>query len=222
MELKSLDLKSLDLELKAEGEEGEFTGYGSVFEVVDSQGDKIAKGAFTKSLMSRMPKMLWQHDMGEPIGKWTEAREDAKGLYLRGKLSLGVARARDAYALMKDGALEGLSIGFRVPSGGMAREGNMRLLKEIDLWEVSLVTIPALSVAMVDGIKSGEFTEEDLEDLLRRNGFSRTTAKAVVARGFDGYRDVLREAGVEGPEVDLREADELKRILETTLKGVSA
>jgi uncharacterized protein len=217
-----MELKSLDLELKADGDEGEFTGYGSVFEVVDSQGDKIAKGAFTKSLMSRMPKMLWQHDMGEPIGKWIEAREDAKGLYLKGKLSLGTARGRDAYALMKDGALDGLSIGFRVPSGGMSREGNMRLLKEIDLWEVSLVTIPALSVAMVEGIKSGEFAEEDLEELLRRNGFSRTAAKAVVARGFKGYRDVLREAGVAGPEIDQREADELKRTLETTLKGVSA
>jgi HK97 family phage prohead protease len=220
MEVKHLPL---DIEVKADGEEGEFTGYGSVFEVVDSQGDKITKGAFTSSLVKRMPKMLWQHDLGEPIGKWTEAREDSKGLYLRGKLSLGTTRGRDAYALMKDGALDGLSIGYRVPSGGAAREGNMRVLKEIDLWEVSLVTIPALSVAMVDGIKSGDFDEESLEELLRRNGFSRTTAKAVVARGFKGYRDVLREAGVSGPEIDLREADELKRTLQSLInEGASA
>jgi uncharacterized protein len=217
-----MELKSLQLELKADGDEGELTGYGSVFEVVDSQGDKIARGAFTKSLMARMPKMLWQHDMAEPIGRWTEAREDAKGLHLKGKLSLGTTRGRDAHALVKDGALDGLSIGFRVPSGGAAREGNMRVLKEIDLWEVSLVTVPALSVAMIEGIKSGQFGEEDLEELLRRNGFSRTASKAVVARGFKGYRDVLREAGVAGPEIDQREADELKRTLETTLKGVSA
>lgn len=216
-----METKSLDLEVKAEGDEGEFTGYGSVFDALDSQGDKIVRGAFTNSLVARMPKMLWQHNMGEPIGRWTEAREDSKGLYLRGKLSLGTTRGRDAYALMKDGALDGLSIGYRVPSGGAMREGNTRVLKEIDLWEVSLVTIPALSVAMVDGIKSGEFAEDDLEDLLRRNGFSRTAAKAVVSRGFKGYRDVLREAGVAGPEIDPREADEIKRKLETLMKGAS-
>jgi HK97 family phage prohead protease len=215
-----MEIKSLDLAVKAEGDEGEFTGYGSVFDVIDSQGDKITKGAFTGSIAERMPKMLWQHNMAEPIGRWTEAREDSKGLYLRGKLSTGTTRGRDAYALIKDGALDGLSIGYRVKTGGAMREGNVRVLKDIDLWEVSLVTIPALSVAMVDGIKS-DFAEDDLEDLLRRNGFSRTAAKAVVSRGFKGYRDVLREAGVPGPDIDQREADDLKRTLETLIKGVS-
>ncbi len=217
-----MQIKSLDLALKAEGEEGEFTGYGSVFDVVDSVGDRINKGAFTQSLVARMPKMLWQHDMREPIGRWSEAREDAKGLYLRGKLSLGTTRGRDAYALIKDGALDGLSIGYRVPAGGAAREGNIRVLKAIDLWEVSLVTVPALDVATLESVKAGDFTEGDLEDLLRDNGFSRTAAKAVVSRGFKGYRDVLREAGVSGPEIDQREADDLKQKLETLLKGVSA
>jgi HK97 family phage prohead protease len=217
-----MEIKSLDLSLKADGAEGEFTGYGSVFDVLDSYGDKITKGAFTQSLVARMPKMLWQHNMAEPIGKWTEAREDAKGLYLRGKLSIGTTRGRDAYELIKDGALEGLSIGYRVASGGAAREGNVRVLKQVDLYEVSLVTMPALNVATLESVKSGSFSEEDLEDLLKVNGFSRTAAKAVVARGFKGYRDVLREAGVAGPEIDQREADDLKRSLETLMKGVSA
>jgi uncharacterized protein len=217
-----MEIKSLDLALKAEGDEGEFTGYGSVFDVIDSQGDKITKGAFTGSIAERMPKMLWQHNMAEPIGRWTEAREDAKGLYLKGKLSTGTTRGRDAYALIKDGALDGLSIGYRVKAGGAMREGNVRVLKEIDLWEVSLVTVPALSVARLESVKSGSLTEEDLEDLLKDHGFSRTAAKAVVARGFKGYRDVLREAGVPGPEIDQREADDLKRTLETLMKGVSA
>jgi HK97 family phage prohead protease len=219
MEVKHLPL---DIEVKADGDEGEFTGYGSVFEVVDSQGDKITKGAFTSSLVKRMPKMLWQHDLGEPIGKWTEAREDSKGLYLRGKLSLGTTRGRDAYALMKDGALDGLSIGYRVPSGGAAREGNMRVLKEIDLWEVSLVTIPALSVAMVDGIKSDEMTVRQFEDFLTTHGFSQTASKKITACGFKGYQDFLRDVGALGPEIAQRDADDLKLKLETLINGGSA
>jgi HK97 family phage prohead protease len=216
-----MERKALDFEVKAEGAEGEFTGYGSVFDVVDSQGDSIAKGAFTQSLMARMPKMLWQHDMADPIGRWTEAREDSKGLYLRGKLTLGTRRGAEAHALMKDGALDGLSIGYRVPAGGASRDGNVRMLKQLDLWEVSIVTIPANASAMVDAVKSGDFAEQDLEDLLRSNGFSRTAAKAVVSRGFKGYRDVLREAGIAGPEFDPREADEVKQLLKSISERVS-
>jgi hypothetical protein len=98
----------------------------------------------------------------------------------------------------------------------------MRVLKEIDLWEVSLVTVPALSVAMIEGIKSGQFGEEDLEELLRRNGFSRTASKRSWRGGSRGIGMSCVRAGVAGPEIDQREADELKRTLETTLKGVSA
>ena len=216
-----METKTLDLEVKAEGAEGEFTGYGSVFDVVDSYGDNIMKGAFTQSLAARMPKMLWQHDQADPIGKYIEAREDSKGLFLRGKLTLGTRRGAEARALMLDGALDGLSIGYRVSPGGAAREGNVRMLKQLDLWEVSLVTIPANAGAMVDAVKSGKFAEDDLEDILRANGFSRTAAKAVVSRGFKGYRDVLRDAGVAGPEFDPREADEIKQLLKSINERIS-
>ena len=211
-----METKHLALEVKADGDAGEFSGYGSVFGNVDSYGDRIEPGAFVGSLATRMPKLVWQHDIWQPIGKWVEAKEDERGLFLRGKLTLGVEKGREAYALMKDGALDGLSIGYRTKTSAI--DGNVRVLKEIDLWEVSLVTIGANPDALVTGVKS-DMTESDLEDALRSNGFSRTAAKAIVARGWKGYLDVLREAGVTVPEVDPREADELKRILETTLKG---
>lgn len=211
-----LEHKRLDLEVKAEGEDGEFTGYGSAFWTVDEGGDRVAEGAFASSLKSRMPKMLWQHDPGQPIGKWLEAREDKNGLYLRGKLSLGTTQGRDAYALMKDGVLDGLSIGYRTRKS--FNEGNVRVLKEIDLLEVSLVTFPMNPLATVTGMKS-EFTERDLERVLRQTGFSRTEAKAITAHGFKGYQDVLRDAGVDMPEIDQRDADELKQLLETIIKG---
>jgi len=211
-----MEQKHLSLEVKADGEPGEFTGYGSVFGNVDSYGDRIERGAFAGSLATRMPKLVWQHDIWQPIGKWVEAKEDDRGLFLRGKLTLGVEKGREAYELMKDGALDGLSIGYRTKAA--VNDGNVRVLKEIDLWEVSLVTIGANPEALVTGVKS-DMTERELERLLRQQGFSRTEAKAITAHGFKGYRDVLRDAGVLGPEFDQRDADEVKRILETTLKG---
>lgn len=213
-----METKHLALEVKADGEAGEFSGYGSVFGNVDSYGDRIEAGAFSGSLATRMPKLVWQHDLYQPIGKWVEAKEDDRGLFLRGKLSLGVEKGREAYELMKDGALDGLSIGYRTKAA--VNDGNVRILKEIDLWEVSLVTIGANPDALVTGVKS-DMTESDLEDVLRSKGFSRTAAKAIVARGWKGYRDVLREAGVAVPEVDPREADELKRLLQSLTNGGS-
>jgi uncharacterized protein len=216
-----MQTKSLDLELKAEGDEGEFTGYGSVFDVIDSQGDRITKGAFTQSLAARMPKMLWQHNMAEPIGRWIDAREDSKGLYLRGKLTVGTSRGRDAYALIKDGAMNGLSIGYRVATGGAAREGNVRVLKSVELYEVSLVTMPALDVATLESVKS-DMTLRQFEQLMQDMGFSLAASKKIAVCGFKGYQDFLRDAGALGPEIDQRDADDLKLKLETLWKGVSA
>lgn len=211
-----MEIKSLALEVKADSEEGEFTGYGSVFGNVDSQGDRIASGAFAASIAAKAPKMLWQHDVWEPIGKWTEAREDGNGLFLRGKLTLGCQRGADAYALMKDGALDGLSIGYRTKRYAM--EGNTRVLQEVELVEVSLVTVPANDMALITGVKS-DMSERDFETALRNFGFDRTAAKIITAQGFKGYQRHLRDAGVVGPEFDPRDVDEVKRILETTLKG---
>jgi len=211
-------IKTLDLEVKAEGDDGEVVGYGSVFDEVDSYGDIVQRGAFEKSLNARMPKMLWQHRMDTPIGRWTEVREDDRGLFMRGKITVNSSRGRDAYELAKDGALDGLSIGYMVPKGGAEKSGDHYLLSEIDLYEVSFVTMPANSAATLMGVKAGDMTEREFEAALETLGFDRTARKVIVSKGFKGYRDGLRDAGVLGPDYDLRDADEIKRTLNETLQ----
>ncbi|NDW34604.1 HK97 family phage prohead protease [Salipiger sp. PrR007] len=108
------------LEIKALKETGEFEGYGSTFGgEPDSYGDVVAKGAFLENLADHrakgtMPKMFWQHDASRPIGKWLEAEEDDHGLLMVGKLNMGVQQAKEAYALLKEGDIDGLSIGYRI------------------------------------------------------------------------------------------------------------
>src|SRR6185312_5787289 len=112
----------------------EFEGYASLFGVVDGAGDVVARGAFAASLRRRPPsdvRMLYQHFAHEPIGVWREIKEDQRGLYVRGRLTLDVVRAREVRALMKDGAIDGLSIGFRTIRA--VRSGGVRTLAEIEL-----------------------------------------------------------------------------------------
>ena len=123
--------------------DGHFTGYASLFGVPDLGRDTVAPGAFAASLARRGPggvRMLWQHDPAEPIGTWLSLAEDARGLRVAGRLNLAVQRAREIDALMRDRALDGLSIGFRVVRAVPERGG--RRLLAVDLWEVSLVTFP--------------------------------------------------------------------------------
>lgn len=135
---------------------GVFTGYASVFGRRDAQGDIILPGAFAASLKKRGPagvRMLFQHDPGEPVGKWSEIRETAKGLYVRGVLNTKVQRGRELLALLEEGGLDGLSIGFRTVRARNERAVGARLLLEVDLWEISLVTFPMLDGARIDRIK---------------------------------------------------------------------
>ena len=123
--------------------DGHFTGYASVFGVPDLGRDVVAPGAFSASLARRGPagvRMLWQHDPAEPIGRWLALAEDARGLRVEGRLNPAVQRAREVAALMDEGALDGLSIGFRVVKALPERGG--RRLVALDLWEISLVTFP--------------------------------------------------------------------------------
>ena len=132
--------------------DGHFRGYASVFGVPDLGRDVVERGAFAASLARRGPtgvRMLWQHDPAEPIGAWLALTEDAKGLRVEGKLNLSVQRAREVAALIADGALDGLSIGFRVVKALPERGG--RRLVTLDLWEVSLVTFPLQPGARVLG-----------------------------------------------------------------------
>lgn len=182
------EIRSFALSIKA-AEDGTIEGYGSVFGVRDSYDDVIAPGAFASSLAEHksegtMPAMLWQHDPSEPIGVWTEMAEDAKGLRIKGKLALDTARGREAHALLKMGALNGLSIGFVSKQWTVDRESDVRTLTEIDLWEVSLVTFPANEKARVTNVKAAETiaAPKDAERILRDAGFSKADATALVSR----------------------------------------
>ncbi len=139
-------------------------GYASLFGKTDRGGDVVEKGAYAASLKSlesagRRVKMLWQHDPAQPIGIWDEVREDATGLYVKGRLLTDVARAKEAVALIEAGAIEGLSIGYRTVRATKDDAGRRRLA-ELELWEVSLVTFPMLPEARV-GAK-GETPDDSL------------------------------------------------------------
>lgn len=139
-------------------EDGVFAGYASVFGVVDSQNDVIMKGAFTHTLKKRRGevKLLWQHQVDEPIGVFTLIREDSHGLYVEGRLLLDLQRGIEAYSLLKNTAINGLSIGYTVVSAGYNSDNNIRLITEVELWEVSLVTFPANEAATVTSVKSAD------------------------------------------------------------------
>ncbi len=133
----------------------EFEGYASLFSVADGAGDIVAPGAFARSLRRRPPdrvRMLYQHFAHEPIGVWQVIREDAKGLYVRGQLNEEVERAREVASLVAQGALNGLSIGFRTLRAKRDVAAGTRTLLEVELWEISIVTFPLLSGSEVTGI----------------------------------------------------------------------
>lgn len=186
--------RDFPLEVKEITEEGRFSGYASVFDVIDYYDDEIVRGAFANSIAEKMPVMLWQHDSAEPIGVYESIREDDIGLWIEGRLLLDLEKGREAYILLKNQAIRGLSIGF-VPilwEWENRESRRIRVLKEIDLWEVSLVTFPANPKALVDDVKSIK-TIRDVEDTLRDAGFSRTEAKALIAACKSAQRDAEEE-----------------------------
>jgi len=163
---------------------GVFTGYGSIFGNEDQGNDIVAKGAFTKSLNERPAskvKMLFQHKTDEPIGVFTEIYEDQKGLFVKGQLAMGTQKGRETYELLKMGALDGMSIGFKADpqkQGYNENKRGVRTLKEVDLMEISLVTFPMNEEAMVQSVKGNLKSIRDWEKILRdAGGLSRTEAK---------------------------------------------
>ena len=191
MEQKQLEFP-LALENVSEG--GSFAGYARVFEVIDGHKDVILPGAFRRTIQDRGSKikLLWQHRMDEPIGVITELREDKRGLYVEGQLLLDVQRAQEAYALLKSGAIDGLSIGYKVIDAEMNAEG-VRLIKEVELFEISLVTFPANVHAGITKIKEViPQTIREFEQFLREAGFSRKEAKHIALGGFQ-QREVASE-----------------------------
>ena len=130
-----------------------FQGYGSTFGNVDLVGDAVQKGAFLDSLKKRMPNLLWQHKTDMPIGKFDIAREDDKGLYLQGRLPKSVQLSREAGELLKMGAINSMSIGFQIVDSDRDKDG-VNIIKKVNLWEVSLVSIPANQLALITGVKA--------------------------------------------------------------------
>lgn len=142
-------------------EGGRICGYASLFGTVDQGGDVVQRGAYAGSLAKRGAagvKMLWQHDPHAPVGVWEVVREDAKGLWVEGHLLPEVAKGREAAALIAAGAVDGLSIGYRVTRATRDTKGR-RLLHEVELWEVSLVTFPMQLEARLAG-KSSDIIAE--------------------------------------------------------------
>lgn len=202
-ERQTMEIKYIDrpFEIKGIGEDGVFDGFGSVFGNVDSYKEIVAPGAFTESLAAwkasgRLPPVLWQHRSGEPIGPYLEMEEKPLGLWVKGQLLVDdVQRAKEARALMKAKAVNGLSIGFVTREDSYDRVTGIRTLKKVDLWEVSVVTFPANPAAQISSVKSAIEaiqTLSEAEEFLRDVGkLSKAQATAFVSRfkSLSGQRD---------------------------------
>lgn len=196
-----MNRKSFNLEIKAVQEDGFFSGYGAVFGNVDWYNDVILPGAFAKSLekwavKNKMPPVLWNHNDGEPIGVYTSIYEDEKGLFVEGRLLIDdVPRAKSTHALLKAGAIDGLSIGYKTKKANQQTNG-IRELVELDLGEISIVTMPANEESLITSVKSkleeGELpTLPEFEKFLRESGFSKSQATAIAGKGL---RHLLSES----------------------------
>ena len=160
----------------------EISGYASLFDLKDQGGDRVGRGAYAASLSAltaqgRTVKMLWQHDPTQPIGVWNEVREDARGLWVKGRILMDVAKGREAAALIGAGAIDGLSIGYRTVRATKDDKGG-RLLSELELWEVSLVTFPMLPDARV-----AAKAEDPGDTALRDLAAVFTDARAALRQG---------------------------------------
>jgi len=177
--------KDIKLQIKAVTEQGQFEGYASTFGNEDLGGDVVAQGAFAKTIQeNKSVPILWGHSSREVIGVNKEFSEDSKGLYVKGQLVLDVQRAREAHALMKEGAVKGLSIGYDpivVDYSRMEKE-NIRILKEVKLWEYSVTPFPMNPEATVTGVKTIEDFENLLCELIAYKGDGKLSAekKALI------------------------------------------
>lgn len=178
---------SLELKLDASDRTaGAVSGYASVFGgPPDSHGDVIAPGAFARTIAEHQaegtaPVMLWSHNAAEPIGRWTELREDQRGLFVRGVFNLETSRGKDAHAHVKGGDVSGLSIGFyTAPEGRRAGQQGESIITDVDLVEISVVARPAQRQARVTLA-----SKRELVDLLHKSGLPRAAAQRLAAGGW--------------------------------------
>lgn len=204
------------MDRKAKGDAVRFTGYGSVWGRVDSYGDTIIKGAFAESIKARRPMMLFGHSPGRVPGKWIAVEEDDKGLLMTGELTPGHSEAADIEASLRHASLNGLSIGGYSLDWETQKDGG-RVIRTFDLYEVSIVSMPAEQEARIDtaSVKSALDdcrTIADLESLLREAaGLSKTAATAVTSK----MARILRGEPA-GNDSASRTAGELLDVLKTT------
>ncbi len=206
---------TLPVQIKAIGEDGSFSGYAAVFGNVDLGDDLIIKGAFSKwltSIGSDFPSVCWQHDFGSPIGITTKMYEDDHGLYVEGKLTLGVTQADDARLLAQSGAVKGMSIGYWVHDREYNNEG-VRLLKELSCYEYSFVTSMMNPLAKFTSVKTADLGSiKECEIYLRDVcGLSRTESKTLIAK-IKGARDA-------DPEDEPSDLMSSLKALQTTIAG---
>ncbi len=210
----STNFQDIKFEVKSISTTGFFSGYASVFNRKDNHNDIIVRGAFTDTIASKdlsKIKLLWQHKTDEPIGQIINIREDDYGLYIEGQLLLEITKGAEVYALMKQEIITGLSIGYTVTDFELDNMSGTRILKSLNLLEVSLVTFPAQEAAEVINVKSNlnchsreggnlpknsrEIPDQvrddksrmnirDFEKFLRDAGFSRSEAKMISNNGF--------------------------------------
>lgn len=212
-----MDIKRLAFsfeEIKADDDARTVEGFASVFNNIDSYSDIVMPGAFAKSIVGRKPAMLWQHNSDKPIGVWDEMEEQKKGLYVKGRI-LPTTHGNDAYTLVKNGAVSGMSIGYSAKKWETDSTKGVRKLTEVELYEVSLVTFPANEKAQITRVKAnGEpWTQREFEEYLREGGFSHEAVKVITAKGFKALGN-QREAEAEALLTNITNATNI-------LKGIS-
>lgn len=206
-----METTRFSLEVKAL-KDRQFEGHGSIFGNVDLGGDIVARGAFAGTLASHksagtMPQMFWMHDPRAVPGKWLDMREDEKGLYVKGELA-ATPLGDEMHTLLAMKAVGGMSIGYRTLEREWREDeehGAVRVLKAVDLWEVSLVSLAMNPLARVTGAKSrlsarGEYvpTVREFEYALRDAGMTQTGAKSVVSKLLEGGHAFASPAHREG------------------------
>ena len=213
---------AIPLDLKEVTEDGEFEGYLSTFGNVDRGMDMVMPGAFRRTLKEKKLnaiKLLRDHDTRRVIGKWLSMEEDDRGLKVRGKLFAGVVQlATETLALMREGALDAMSIGYRTVKAQWDDEQGVRKLLDLDLWEGSIVTFPMNEMATVDAVK-GDLSITDVERILREGGAPGAFAKLVAIHGFEGATKRLgsrREGGESGKTIA-----EMIRETSANMKGMA-
>lgn len=182
-------------ECKADSASGHISGLASVFGEADAHGHIIKNGAFRETLDQHRanktsPAMLWAHDDAQPVGRWTSLRENSEGLSVSGQLNLKTAAGREAFEHVSAGDVTGLSIGFLVANGGSERQRGTRIITRVELFEISLVTVPAARRAQIREVHSLG-SRADLRNVLRESGLSRSQAERAAT---SAWRSINPEA----------------------------